>query len=111
MPMLDPEKHGCFLTRIIKCLIIGEKPENILAITFTNKAASEIQNRYFEKLKFLEKSSQLELESFLKEINLTVSNKNIKICRNLREKYKNNVCSIYTFHGWFNNLLTRRPYI
>ena len=83
-------KTWLLLTRIIKCLILGEKPENILAITFTNKAASEIQNRYFEKLKFLEKSSQFELESFLKEINLAVSKKNIEICRNLREKYKNN---------------------
>ena len=102
-------KTWLLLTRIIKCLILGEKPENILAITFTNKAASEIQNRYFEKLKFLEKSSQFELESFLKEINLTVSKKNIEICRNLRKKYKNNICSIYTFHGWFNNLLTEGP--
>ena len=102
-------KTWLLLTRIIKCLIQGEKPENILAITFTNKAASEIQKRYFEKLKFLEKSSKFELESFLKEINIRVNSKNIKICRNLREKYKNNVCAIYTFHGWFNNLLTDGP--
>jgi len=102
-------KTWLLLTRIIKCLILGEKPENILAITFTNKAASEIQNRYFERLKFLEKTSQFELEAFLKEINLSVSKKNIEICRNLRKKYKNNICSIYTFHGWFNNLLTEGP--
>ena len=55
---------------------------------------NDIKQMIEDRLKFLEKTSQFELEAFLKEINLSVSKKNIEICRNLRKKYKNNIMGV-----------------
>ena len=46
-------KTKILILRIIKLISKGIKPENILAITFTNKAAMEMKNRIEKKQKLI----------------------------------------------------------
>jgi ATP-dependent exoDNAse (exonuclease V) beta subunit len=45
--------------RYISLLFLGSRPERILTLTFTNKAALEMKKRIFDTLKNLEKSDEL----------------------------------------------------
>ena len=57
-------KTHALTTRLLSMLLGGIRPEEILAITFTNAAASEIRKKLFERLGFIEKRDKDELELF-----------------------------------------------
>ena len=46
--------------RYLSLLFMGANPQKIVALTFTNKSASEMKTRIFETLKNLENKSELE---------------------------------------------------
>ncbi|MGB1907116.1 MAG: UvrD-helicase domain-containing protein, partial [Spongiibacter sp.] len=43
-------KTGVLLLRYLRCLLRVDRPEKVVAITFTNKAAGEIKERVMEAL-------------------------------------------------------------
>src|SRR5687767_14199581 len=59
-------KTWLLCSRILRILIEGENIENILAITFTTKAANEMQHRILEWLKNFSCYSDEELKHELK---------------------------------------------
>ena len=66
-------KTGLLIRRILKLLLIVEKPEEVLAITFTKKATAEIRARVFEVLHKVEhdealESHELDIEPYAKAV-------------------------------------------
>ena len=53
-------KTFSLVVRYLSLLFMGEEAEKILALTFTNKAANEMQERIIETLKHLEKRGELD---------------------------------------------------
>jgi ATP-dependent helicase/nuclease subunit A len=50
-------KTWLLTTRIIRLLLAGARPDGILAVTFTRKAAAEMQQRVTERLRELMSSA------------------------------------------------------
>ena len=49
-PTPDPERRGCLTDRVARLLLDDVDPQNILCLTYTKAAASEMQNRLFARL-------------------------------------------------------------
>ncbi|MBT6184889.1 MAG: UvrD-helicase domain-containing protein, partial [Betaproteobacteria bacterium] len=60
-------KTWLLTSRIIRALLLGAKPSEILAITFTRKAAREMSARLTDWLKTLSTSSDEKIRVFLVE--------------------------------------------
>src|SRR5437879_10347333 len=65
-------KTWLLVSRIIRLLLAGAKPSEILAITFTRKAAEEMRSRLTEWLDFLAKATDEEVHVFLGERGLAL---------------------------------------
>jgi ATP-dependent helicase/nuclease subunit A len=106
-------KTWLLVSRILRLLLAGAKPGEILAITFTRKAAQEMQARLTEWLRVLALGTDEEARDFLKQRALSADE--VEAClpqaRNLLEvvlKAEPALC-IHTFHGWFLQLLQNAP--
>ncbi len=121
---LDPQKsvvvEACagsgktwlLVSRIVRLLLAGVKPGEILAITFTRKAAQEMQARLHEWLRLLATQDDAAVRSFLKERELhEVDDALLAKARGLYRDFllAQPSISISTFHGWFMQIIQRAP--
>lgn len=106
-------KTWLLVSRILRLLLAGAKPGEILAITFTRKAAQEMQARLLEWLNVLALQPQEEVREFLRQRALVEHEIEAVLpqARNLLERAltAEPALTINTFHGWFLQLLQRAP--
>lgn len=105
-------KTWLLVSRIVRLLLDGVKPGEILAITFTRKAAQEMQARLNEWLHFLTTRSDDEVRIFLQAREMHgIDAGTMARARNL---YRESLLvqpgiTINTFHGWFMQILQSAP--
>ena len=105
-------KTYLLVSRIIRLLLKGVRPEAILAITFTRKAAAEMQERLLQRVFELAASDSVLLESRLRELGLDPQQPALlDNARNLYETLLRNPQSVQTttFHAFCQDLLRRFP--
>ena len=106
-------KTWLLVSRIVRLLLAGAAPSEILAITFTRKAAQEMAARLRDWLRLLALAPDDEVRSFLLE--RAVPEHEIESllprARSLFEIFLSAQpgITINTFHGWFLQLLQRAP--
>jgi ATP-dependent helicase/nuclease subunit A len=105
-------KTWLLVSRIVRLLLAGVKPGEILAITFTRKAAQEMQARLHEWLHLLAVADDDEVRKFLRERALDEFGD--ALLAKARSLYRDALLAqpaitISTFHGWFMQLIQRAP--
>ncbi|OGS77078.1 MAG: hypothetical protein A2Z94_04815 [Gallionellales bacterium GWA2_55_18] len=105
-------KTWLLVSRIVRLLLDGVKPGEILAITFTRKAAQEMQARLHEWLHLLAVQDDGSVREFLRERALDGID-DAMLCR-ARGLYRDALLAqpaitINTFHGWFMQIIQRAP--
>lgn len=104
-------KTYLLISRLICLLLEGVNPAAILAITFTRKAAAEMQVRLIQRLFALAASDEKTLDQELQLLNLQPSQPYRQAARGLYEKVLRAVqpIKITTFHAFCQELLRRFP--
>lgn len=106
-------KTWLLVSRMVRLLLAGSEAHEILAITFTRKAAQEMRGRLDEVLLHFAKCDEGTLLKELIERGLSESEAREAIprARNLFEKVLSSPrgLTIDTFHGWFARLLGSAP--
>jgi len=106
-------KTWLLVSRIVRLLLAGAAPSEILAITYTRKAAQEMQARLNDWLRLLATAPEDEVRDFLRQRALPDGeiDESLPRARRLFEITVNSRPSvtINTFHGWFLDLLQRAP--
>lgn len=105
-------KTWLLVSRIVRLLLAGVQPGEILAITFTRKAAQEMQERLHDWLHFLAAADDDEVREFLQERAIDVVDD--ALLAKARGLYRDFLLSsssitISTFHGWFMQIIQRAP--
>ena len=106
-------KTWLLVSRIIRLLLAGAKPSEILAITFTRKAAQEMRGRLDQVL--LQFANCPEEELIEELVTRGLSAKNARLALPKARSLFENVLSdprplnVETFHGWFSSLLRGSP--
>jgi ATP-dependent helicase/nuclease subunit A len=104
-------KTWLLVTRILRLLLAGARPDSILAVTFTRKAAAEMQQRVTERLHALMCADETTLDKMLKECGALQDTHTRSRARQL---YEENLFNPYTlrattFHAFCQELLQRFP--
>jgi len=104
-------KTWLLTSRIIRLLLAGSAPGAILAITFTRKAAAEIQERLLSRLLLMAGSAEPDLDQQLDEIGSDIDSSTRDLARRLYEKVltADQPLRITTFHAFCQELLQRFP--
>ena len=106
-------KTWLLVARMIRLLLAGAKPQEILALTFTRKAAQEMRDRLYGLLEQFSKMSDAELVHELQERGLEKDEATALLpqAKDLYNKVLSSPQSIVidTFHGWFGRLLNAAP--
>jgi len=106
-------KTWLLVSRIVRLLLAGVPPGEILAITFTRKAAQEMEARLREWLEFLALADDDQVRKFLRERAVPEAEINAALprARGLFEAFltARPGLTVNTFHGWFLQLLQRAP--
>lgn len=100
------------VTHMVRLLILGTEPASILAITFTRKAAAEMQQRLLERVFELAIASDAELDSLLEDSFSLAANDTYRAqAKNLYESllHANQGVRTTTFHAFCQDLLRRFP--
>ena len=105
-------KTWLLVSRIVRLLLDGVKPGEILAITFTRKAAQEMQARLHEWLHLLAVQDDDAVRQFLRERALDEIDD--ALLARSRGLYRDALLAqpaitINTFHGWFMQIIQRAP--
>jgi ATP-dependent helicase/nuclease subunit A len=106
-------KTWLLVSRIVRLLLAGAKPSEILAITFTRKAAQEMAARLHDWLHDLATLPDEEVIDFLRirEVPESEIRDLLPKARTLLEGFLTDQPGITmgTFHGWFLQLLRKAP--
>ena len=106
-------KTWLLVSRMVRLLLAGANPHEILAITFTRKAAQEMRGRLDEVLLKLATCSENELlvELTMRGLGEEEARALMPTARALFERVLSNPrgLSVDTFHGWFARLLGGAP--
>lgn len=106
-------KTWMLVSRILRALLDGAAPHEILAITFTKKAAGEMRQRLNEWLQGFAQATpeQLEKELVMRGIGPQASRELREPLRNLYRTLlaQGRPVQIRTFHSWFAALLRNAP--
>ena len=105
-------KTWLLVSRILRLLLSGVKPGEILAITFTRKAAQEMQMRLHEWLRLIATQDDEVVRRFLAE--REVHDASDEAMTRARGLYYDCLTvqpavTINTFHGWFMQIIQRAP--
>ncbi len=105
-------KTWLLVARLARCLLDGCAPQDVLAITFTRKAAAEMQQRLLE---LLQGWSQLDDEALAAELaHRGLPYADAVMLQRARALYPTVLAggtqaTVSTFHGWFAQLLRAAP--
>ena len=106
-------KTWLLVSRIIRLLLAGAKPSEILAITFTRKAAQEMRGRLDQVLLQFANCPEEELIQEMIARGLSAENARLALpkARSLFEDVLSDPrpLNVETFHGWFSSLLRGSP--
>ena len=105
-------KTWLLVSRIVRLLLAGVQPAEILAITFTRRAAQEMQARLHEWLHFLAVQDDDAVRNFLHERALSdIDHDLLARARGLYSDFllAQPAITINTFHGWFMQIMQRAP--
>ncbi|RJQ46536.1 MAG: DNA helicase UvrD [Gammaproteobacteria bacterium] len=104
-------KTWLLVTRIIRLLLAGAHPGSILAITFTRKAAAEMQSRLQERLYALAGADEAQLAALLRELGAPSDAETAARAQRLYETLllSESAVRVCTFHSFCQELLTRFP--
>jgi len=104
-------KTYLLVTRLLRLLLAETPPETILAITFTRKAAAEMQSRMTHRLHALLTLSVEELQKALKTIGIAPDETMQQKARSLYERLlrSEQPLRITTFHAFCQEILRRFP--
>ena len=106
-------KTWLLVSRIVRLLIEGVAPSQILAITFTRKAAQEMATRLREWLYLLATADETEAREFLRQREVPEDGLGTALARSrlLYEVFltAQPPITITTFHSWFLQILKRAP--
>jgi ATP-dependent helicase/nuclease subunit A len=106
-------KTWLLVARLVRILLAGAKPHQILALTFTRKAAQEMRERLYGLLEEFARCDDAALITALVERGLNDAEARSAIPQ-ARSLYETVLASpqaivIDTFHGWFGKLLGAAP--
>jgi ATP-dependent helicase/nuclease subunit A len=106
-------KTWLLVARLVRILLAGAKPHEILALTFTRKAAQEMRERLYGLLEQFARCDEATLLAALLErgLNDTEARAAVPQARALYEAVLASPQAIVidTFHGWFGKLLGAAP--
>ena len=106
-------KTWLLVARMVRLLLDDVKPQEILALTFTRKAAQEMRDRLYGLLEQFSKSDDASLmkELTARGMDPEQAKQSLTKARALYEKVLANPQPIVidTFHGWFGRLLGAAP--
>lgn len=105
-------KTWLLASRIVRLLLSGVAPGEILAITFTRKAAREIEERVVGWLHLLASAPYPQVVEFLEERGMTGDPAIVAEARGLYERVlaAQPGLAVNTFHGWFLQLVDAAPW-
>ena len=104
-------KTWLLVTRIIRLLLKGVPPENILAITFTRKATAEMQVRLSLRLFELAQCDETTLKKLLRYISVEPTDETTLFARHLYENLLRSPHPVKTntFHSFCQDILRKFP--
>jgi len=106
-------KTWMLVSRILRALLDGAQPQQVVAITFTRKAAGEMRQRLSEWLHEFAQASEAECADALVQRGMSASEAQQAAprLRELQQSLLLNARSveIRTFHAWFSQLLRAAP--
>lgn len=105
-------KTWMLVSRMVRLLLAGAEPAQILAITFTRKAAQEMQARLQLWLRELAFGDDAQVRHFLAERGVVeVDDELVARARSLYRKVllAQPGITVSTFHGWFMQVMQRAP--
>ncbi len=104
-------KTWLLVTRIIRLLLVGAEPGSILALTFTRKAAAEMQLRLQERLYQMSIADNETLSKLLIQSGCKTTTENMKKSRVLYENllHADFPVRLQTFHSFCQDILSHFP--
>lgn len=106
-------KTWMLVSRILRALLDGVPPNQILAITFTKKAAGEMRERLHDWLRTFAKGTDAQREAELR-IRGVPAHRMAELAPRLQSLYAQWLADgrgvdIHTIHGWFSRLVKAAP--